>query len=99
MAAYRYGVLLDNSCGSSLSLAVNKALGMFSDIHKGLQPSEVHFPPRSCPIQETLNGLSVHADERLRPGVIRVTTHPMTFADELEVEMQAFAQQVGQAAV
>ena len=95
---YRYGVLLDNSCGSPLSLAVNKALGMFFEIHEGFKPCEVHFPPATCPIQETLNGLMVYADERLREGVIRVTTHPMTFADELEIDMQAFGKQVSRLA-
>lgn len=75
----------------SLEAAIERAISQFKQHTDGLTPEEIHFPPAETPILDYIKNLKVHADERIHPGFIRVTTRPMT---ELEREMARFANRV-----
>jgi len=98
MKKQRVGVKIKYA-GSCMDVAKN-GLCKFNELEHtcGHTPQEILFAPSEKPDIEELFGLRVLEDSRLDPGFVRITTVPLSVAEELAIDSAFFGQQVSLAA-
>lgn len=94
----RIGVLFNSARCASLHIAITMARGEFTGAThtRGHVPQEIHFNPAECPVEESLAGMAVFANEQVPAGHIRITTDDLSLREELEADMRAVDEIIGE---